>query len=212
MEAAKGSQSPVGILPSKLQPDLVRQLGLRTSKPSNTLVFTDWILYSLDVLVVELQESPRSPWNSFQGGVGVEVGARAVRRSWDLRRGFEVQRSNSNELVECWSVAIMNGAFSQGSQINPGSHLNDGRCEMITFSVPRPQRRELRIRMRSGSHFPHPAVTRSRGTSFDVSLTSAQKIWVDGQFVGRAERLRVSIADHPLHLCVPLMTGELSAT
>ena len=204
--------TPVGLINPGNLGDLWMQLGIPPGVPDD-LLSANWMLYLLDYLVIELRDSPGSPWNEFQSLLGVEVGSRLSARSWNRRKRFEVQLfgSRTKSAFRGWSVAILNSAFAQGRQVNPGSHLNDGRIECLQFDVPRAQSGELQKRMQSGSHLPHPHIRRVRGTEFELNLNKPKKVWLDDQLVGRASHIRVSVAAAPIALCIPTRWSNPSA-
>ncbi|MFV1991538.1 MAG: hypothetical protein ACC652_12445 [Acidimicrobiales bacterium] len=55
-------------------------------------------------------------------------------------------------------IALMNSGFYGEWELAPRGHINDGRLEVVSLSIPRADRREFRRRVVSGSHVPHPGI------------------------------------------------------
>ncbi len=85
-------------------------------------------------------------------------------------------------------TAVMNVGNLGAWDVAPSRHPNDGRVEVVVVdgSMPLRARRQLRARLPTGSHLPHPQIvvrSRREGT---VSVDRSAGVWVDGVRRGRA--------------------------
>ena len=63
----------------------------------------------------------------------------------------------------CTTVVIATGQFRHGLDLVPRGHPGDGRAEVQIYAVPGRERRELRVRLATGTHVPHPKITQRPG-------------------------------------------------
>lgn len=80
-------------------------------------------------------------------------------------------------------------------QVAPRSHPNDGLLDVLTVAreMSWPQRVRAFSRARRGDHVPHPALRVVRSERFVIEDAGACRVWVDGTYVGRADRLRFGV-------------------
>lgn len=92
-------------------------------------------------------------------------------------------------------AAIMNVGTLGRWDVAPASHPNDGRAELVQLDGATPLRARLQIRSRlpTGSHVPHPQLTiRSRGDGA-IRFEREADVWVDGVRRGRASEVRFAV-------------------
>ena len=81
----------------------------------------------------------------------------------------------------CTTVVISTGQFRHGLDLVPRGHPGDGRAEVQIYAVPGAQRRELRTRLATGTHVPHPGITQRSGARVTVSVDRRVALEVDGR-------------------------------
>ena len=81
----------------------------------------------------------------------------------------------------CTTVVISTGQFRRGLDLVPRGHPGDGRAEMQIYAVPGRQRRELRTRLATGTHVPHPKITQRSAARVTVSIDRRVPLEVDGR-------------------------------
>ena len=77
----------------------------------------------------------------------------------------------------------------------PRAHPNDGRLDIVELdssTTPR-QRWQMRARLPSGTHLPHPALRTRRAASAQLVFGEPLEVAVDGVVVGTAEMVDVEI-------------------
>lgn len=91
------------------------------------------------------------------------------------------------------TIVVANGQFVGGHDAVPRGHPGDGVFEVQIYDVPRSQRRELRRRLRTGTHVPHPQIAQGRGRALDVVGAHPLPLVVDGIHRGRVRAIRVEL-------------------
>lgn len=93
------------------------------------------------------------------------------------------------------ALAVMNAEFVRNFDVAPRGHPNDGRVE--TFSVDGEmglrQRWEVRRRLPSARHLPHPSITTRPVRAMTWDFDRPAVVIADGQDLGRAHRLAVEV-------------------
>jgi len=109
--------------------------------------------------------------------------------SWFSRRGM---------------VIVTNVGIRDGLDVTPGSHPNDGKFEILAMDASMSVRQRLlaRRRARTGSHLPHPCLTRMTRTEASIERRGAQRLFVDSVDVGAWESVRVRIDPDRLRVLV----------
>jgi diacylglycerol kinase family enzyme len=93
----------------------------------------------------------------------------------------------------CTTVVISTGQFRRGLDLVPRGHPGDGRAEVQIYAVPGRQRRELRARLATGTHVPHPEITQRTATRVRVSVDRRVPIEIDGRPVPAADLLEITL-------------------
>lgn len=89
------------------------------------------------------------------------------------------------------SLAVMNAAWLGDLRLGPRAHPNDGLLDVTEGVIGLAQRREGTRRARSGAHLPHPALSTSRGSSWEQVRSRPVQVWIDGRRRGRFRSIRV---------------------
>lgn len=77
--------------------------------------------------------------------------------------------------------------------LGPRAHPNDGLVDVTEARVPLGQRPGVRGRLPSGSHLPHPALRATRTRGGEWRFDRPTPVWLDGELVGRARRVRLTV-------------------
>ncbi len=92
-------------------------------------------------------------------------------------------------------LAVMNAEFIGSFDVAPRGHPNDGRVE--TFRVADDmsvrQRWELRRRLRSATHLPHPQITTRSVRTATYAFDTAVRVTADGVDLGSARSVAVTV-------------------
>ncbi|HEX5614576.1 MAG TPA: hypothetical protein VFZ83_05430 [Acidimicrobiia bacterium] len=91
------------------------------------------------------------------------------------------------------TVVVAVGQFVAGADLVPRGHPADGRAELQVYAVGRGERAQLRRRLATGMHLPHPGIAVAAGRTFDVHWSEPVPIVVDGVPTGTAGRLRIAV-------------------
>ncbi|MFM8794425.1 MAG: hypothetical protein ACKOFF_06000 [Acidimicrobiales bacterium] len=99
-------------------------------------------------------------------------------------------------------VVVTNVGLWNGLDLTPGSHPNDGRFEVFTIDAGMSfhQRFLARSRARTGSHLPHPGLSRKTRTEVNIMRRGAQTLRIDSVDIGAWTSVAVVI--HPDRLSV----------
>lgn len=108
-----------------------------------------------------------------------------ARRSWWLGR----------------VVAAMNAQFLGEWNVAPRGHPGDGRIELLDADPSLGQRLQMRSRLRTGTHLPHPDIVERHVQAFQVDLDRPQTVYLDGDRLGSARQLSIRAEPDAL-LCV----------
>jgi diacylglycerol kinase family enzyme len=79
-------------------------------------------------------------------------------------------------------VAFMNAEWFGAWDVTPRSHPNDGSVELVTAdaSLSLRARWQIRGRLASGTHLPHPGLSVTKVTSHTVDVAPGEQVWLDG--------------------------------
>lgn len=90
-------------------------------------------------------------------------------------------------------VIAASGQFVHGCDAVPRGHPGDGWAEVQVYAVPRRDRRELRRRMVTGDHLPHPGIEQRRGRRISLRMSRAVPIEIDGRSSGRVDEVVIEV-------------------
>jgi hypothetical protein len=100
---------------------------------------------------------------------------------------------------------LSNVAFYKGKRVFAKSHPNDGKIEVLTMA------REMGIRqrfmalmkVRLGSHLPHPHLVSRQATDELFQFYQSLPIFIDGKKIGYASELRMLVIADAINIYVP---------
>lgn len=102
-------------------------------------------------------------------------------------------------------VLVMNAQFLDDADPTPRCHPSDGRADVLDVSAALGwrARRQVRTRLRTGSHLPHPSLTVSSAPLHAVEYTGPCTVLVDGEvWLRRRDGVRLAIRVVPDALTV----------
>jgi len=92
------------------------------------------------------------------------------------------------------AVAAMNAQWLGGWNVAPRAHPNDGRLDVVEARLTLRDLRQVRARLGTGTHLPHPRIRERRAASVELVLPRPLPVWVDGvRVAARATRLSFRI-------------------
>ncbi|MBM3672920.1 MAG: hypothetical protein FJW86_12185 [Actinobacteria bacterium] len=149
--------------------DLARALGLTAGVPAGEPVTIDAIrldsgLVAVNMVVSGLPPDRRRQWVRPRRCV-VEVDGRAT---WD---------------GPATTVLVANGEYLRGHDVVPRGHPGDRRLEVHVHALGGRQRRQMRSRLVTGIHLPHPDIRTAQGSTVTIGWDRPVPLEVDG--VGR---------------------------
>jgi YegS C-terminal NAD kinase beta sandwich-like domain len=186
--AARGSASPG--TPVRLYPggDLARALGATAARVPTTELRIDGLQPDdapLAVNMIVLGHAPdRLRWRHRRRRVVVEVDGRALFAG------------------RATTVVIASGEYLRGHDVVPRGHPGDGRAEVHVYAVPRRDRAELRRRLPTGTHLPHPGVRTATGRRVVVRWGRPQPLEIDGEAWPAVPGLGVSLVPEAMRVLV----------
>ncbi|MGH9084272.1 MAG: diacylglycerol/lipid kinase family protein [Acidimicrobiales bacterium] len=99
-------------------------------------------------------------------------------------------------------VVAMNAQFLGAWDVAPKSHPNDGRLDVLDGDLSLGQRLQARVRLRSGTHVPHPGIDERRVTAVQIDLARPTAVELDGDPVGTARQLSIRVEPDALRCVV----------
>ena len=177
--------------------DLARALGLSMDSQRVTEL-------SVDALEVELLEVGSESGVARIAVNAVVLGTAPDRLTrWTRRRSVEVTINGRS----VWSgraagVVVANGQFLRGGDIAPRGHPGDGRIEAQVYALKPGDRAEMRRRLATGTHVPHPFILERSGRVVEVEGSSLLPVEVDGLRWEPTSRVRVTVVPGALRILV----------
>jgi hypothetical protein len=129
----------------------------------------------------------------------VDVGAVLVdgRLHWFVAHLVARRRGWRGEFL-----VAMNAEWLGPLCLGPRAHPGDGLLDVTIGELPLGERLRARARARSGQHLPHPALRTERVAAIQHEFAHPVEVWLDGERVGRAERLSIRIEPAALAVVV----------
>ncbi len=93
----------------------------------------------------------------------------------------------------CTTIVIATGEFRDGLDIVPRGHPGDGRAEVQIYAVPGRERRQLRARLATGTHVPHPKITQRAGTRVAITVDRRVALELDGRVTDRVDVVDIEL-------------------
>lgn len=100
---------------------------------------------------------------------------------------------------------LCNVAFYRGKRVFSKSHPNDAKIEVLTMAREMGIRQRLMslMKVRQGSHFPHPQLTSRQVTDEHFHFHKPLPIFIDGKKIGKAAELRISVIADAINIYIP---------
>ena len=100
---------------------------------------------------------------------------------------------------------LCNVAMFRGRRVFQKSHPNDGKIEVLTIERDMKLRQRLLaiMRVRKGSHLPHPHLKISQSTTENMHFQRPLPIFIDGEKVGMSDTLRISVIADAINIYIP---------
>ncbi len=95
-------------------------------------------------------------------------------------------------------VVAMNAQFIGRWDVAPRGHPNDGRLELLDADLPLGTRMQVRSRLATGTHVPHPGIEESHVSSQQLDLDQPTSVYLDGDLVGTARHLSLRVEPNAL--------------
>lgn len=98
-------------------------------------------------------------------------------------------------------VAVMNAQFVGRWDVAPRGHPNDGRLDVLDGDPSLGARWQMRSRLGTGTHVPHPDIEERHVSALQIDLARPTPVYLDGQRLGSARTLSIRTEPDAL-LCV----------
>lgn len=98
-------------------------------------------------------------------------------------------------------VAAMNAQFLGAWDVVPRGHPNDGRLDVLDADLPFDERLQVRSRLKTGTHLPHPRIEERHVSALQIDLARPTPVLLDGDDVGLATTLSIRVEPDAL-ICV----------
>lgn len=98
-------------------------------------------------------------------------------------------------------VAAMNAQFLGAWDVAPKGHPDDGRLDVLDADLPFDERLQVRARLKTGTHVPHPRIDERHVSALQVDLERPTPVHLDGDQVAVATSLSIRVEPDAL-LCV----------
>lgn len=99
-------------------------------------------------------------------------------------------------------VAAMNAQHLGGWNVAPSGHPNDGRLDVLDADLPIDERLQVRARLKTGSHLPHPRIEERHIRAIQVDLDRPTPIYLDGERLDPATSLSIRVEPDALRCVV----------
>jgi hypothetical protein len=100
------------------------------------------------------------------------------------------------------AVVAMNAQYLGPWDVAPRGHPNDGRLDVLDGDLPLGTRWQVRSRLVTGTHVPHPGIEERHVQALQVDLDRATPIRLDGDLVGEARSLSLRVEPDALRCIV----------
>lgn len=100
---------------------------------------------------------------------------------------------------------LCNVAFYRGKRVFAKSHPNDAKIEVLSMAREMGFRQRIMafMKVRQGSHLPHPHLKSRQVTSEYFHFNKSMPIFIDGEKIGNATDLRISVIADAINIYIP---------
>lgn len=98
------------------------------------------------------------------------------------------------------TVVVVNGGWLEGFDVAPRAHPGDGRLDVQVYAVSGRERHQLRRRLKTASHLPHPGITERRVRAVTVEFDRPWGCVIDGRETDPRDRLEIEVLRGALRL------------
>lgn len=98
------------------------------------------------------------------------------------------------------ATVAMNAQWLGDWNLGPKGHPNDGVLDTYEATLSLRERLQVRKRLPSGTHLPHPKIQQKRTAHRPVDLRSGQRIWLDGEDLGTARHVLLRLLPDALRV------------
>ena len=200
--AACGTDRPGALVRFHPSPesDLARALGLGPDAIGTTEVAIDALAVRAAGDDREVDEADESPAVN-----AVVLGAPPDRLRWSARASHVTVRLDGRPWFDgrAATVVVANGQFLRGADLVPRGHPGDGWAEVQVYALGRRERAEMRRRLPTGTHLPHPRIVAGRARRIDVEVAAGRlPVEIDGHRRRGSGRLEVTLVPASIRLLI----------
>jgi hypothetical protein len=197
--AACGASHPGELVRFRPSPrsDLARALGLGPEGADATEV-------AIDALAVR-GDGTGGDGDDMPAVNAVVLGVPPDRLRWNARGSRITVRLDGRPWFagRATTVVVANGQFLRGADLVPRGHPGDGWAEVQVYTLGRRERAEMRRRLPTGTHVPHPRIAGGRARRVEVEVLRRRlPLEVDGRRRGRSTRLEVTLVPASIRLLI----------
>lgn len=99
-------------------------------------------------------------------------------------------------------LVAMNAEFMGRWDVAPRGHPNDGRLDVLDADLPLSTRFQVRSRLVTGNHLPHPGIEERHVPALQVALDRPTPIYLDGDSIGSGSTLSIRVEPDALRCVV----------
>ena len=200
--AASGASRPGALVRFRPSPrsDLARALGLvsdETDASGTTEV-------AIDALAVRVSGDGHGAGN-VPAVNAIVLGAPPDRLRWNTRTVRVNVQLDGRPWFEgrATTVVVANGQFVRGADLVPRGHPGDGWAEVQVYTLGRRERAEMRRRLPTGTHVPHPRIVGGRARRIDLEVGArAFPVEIDGHRRRGSGGLEVTVVPASIRLLI----------
>ncbi len=123
-------------------------------------------------------------------------------RAWHRRQAVEIAVGSRRARARVTGVVALNAQHHHDNRLVTSGHPGDGRFEVLWIGLAPGARAELRRRIPSGAHLPHPDIGQATGRSAVIEWPVAVPVALDGVAAGSARRVEIEVLGGVVRLLV----------
>jgi len=190
---ARGVADPLVRFGAAPDSDLARAVGLVPGAAATGMALP------LDALDVAADDAdPVKAVNSIVAGVAPDR-----LRAWHGPAGLTIEIDGVTvDADKATALVLMNGQYLRGLDLSPRGHPGDGVAEAQIYALPPSARRQMRSRLATGAHLPHPGITIRKARQVMVRARRPVPLEIDGVPSGRCTTLSITLRPAAYRLLV----------